>query len=201
MRKSENSGLPLFFNYQEFPVDAGYEFIQDFHLSWIIRCADDKFKMINSLLHEYAKRTVFSLINGFNNEVGFIIDKEMSNDFRISNIKTKRQWERIDLIAELEVEENSLSKKYVLNIENKWYTKISRDQLAIAKMKVERVYGNCEIINLVIFCDDYIIKNSNQKQLCKNSGYKYLTIEDIKDLTKMKKGEVTNNFLFDEYWF
>lgn len=202
MRKSENSGLPLFFNYEEYKVDAGYEFIQDFYLSWILRCADEKYKMINPKLHEYAKLTVFSLIYGFNNNDGYTVDKEMSDDFRVTNVKTKRQWERIDLIAELVVEENTLVKKYVLSIENKWYTYIGRDQLEKSRISIEKKYINFEIICLVIFCDNEMLKKDpSQKQKCKDNGYKFLSIGDIRQITKMEIGEVTNNALFDEYWF
>jgi hypothetical protein len=45
MNKSETSNLPKFDNYQEeCPCDYGYEVIQDFFLSWTLRCAEDKYK-------------------------------------------------------------------------------------------------------------------------------------------------------------
>ena len=39
---SSRLALPTFFNYSEEKTDNGYETMQDFFLSWIFRCSDEK---------------------------------------------------------------------------------------------------------------------------------------------------------------
>lgn len=196
-----NSGLPLFFNYKEDTVDLGYENLQDFFLSWTLRCADEKYKNTNPKLHEYARHAVFSLIHGKNEDDMYRLDAKISDDFRVKSIKTMRQVRRIDLIAEIKVEENSELTKYVFNIENKWYTPISNGQLESAKKAIREKYDEqYKIIDFVIYCDEEIIgKDPNERKKCSDNKYKYLTICDIKDYSNMK--EPTGNALFDEYWF
>ena len=44
--------LPKFFNYdEEGRTDNGYETIQDFFLSWTLRCSNLKYQKDNYLLH------------------------------------------------------------------------------------------------------------------------------------------------------
>lgn len=209
MNKSEK--LPLFFNYKEEDTDNGYETIQDFYLSWMLRCAEDKYKDQNSKLHEYARHTVFLLIYGDNDKDDKDIYKvkkenmELYDDFLVLNVKTKRQFKKIDLIAELDIQDKSGEKKYVLNIEDKWYSKPSDYQLTNSIKVTRKEYGNNEtiFIDLVIFGDYEIIKNQEVKQICKDNGFRFLTICDIKEEFKMSKKEAvtTGNALFDEYWF
>jgi len=212
MSNPEISRLPKFFNYKGEDTDNGYETIQDFYLSWMLRCADDKYKILNSKIHEYAKRTVFLLFYGQNNKDNnrfeidnkYEIDSIMDNEFRVLKVETWRQWKSIDLIAEIDIEVNNNLEKYVFNIENKWYTRIGNSQLETYKKIIEDEYRskNNTIINFVIFCDDEILyKDSNQIQKCKDNGYKFLTIGDVIMLSKMKEKGVTGNALFDEYWF
>lgn len=203
MGTTKTLGLPPFFNYKEENTDDGYESIQDFYLSWTLRCADEKYKNKNIKLHEYARNVVFSLIYGRNNnENRFIIDKEIGNDFQVINVKTKRQFKKIDLIAEIEIKENSDSIKYILNIENKFYSRINDSQLQNSSEIVENEYGNkgYKIIHLVIFCD-YTNLNEEVKRQCEKNNFSVLTIEDIKEFAGMEKGTETGNALFDEYWF
>ena len=205
MNDTEKLELPAFFNYKEEGTDDGYESIQDFFLSWTLRCADEKYRGQNSVLHEIGKQTVFFLMHGDNkNDSGYILEQKMSPDFRVTNVKTRRQLKKIDLIAEMEIEENSIKKKYVFNIEDKWYSSIRDGQLEYSKDTIITEYGNkgYEIINLVIFCDEEIIeRDSTQKLRCKTNGYKCLTIGDISEYTELKARGKTGNALFDEYWF
>lgn len=202
MAESDITELPEFYQYNEKDgrrVDSGFETIQDFNLSWILRCAEDNYQKTNLKLYEYAKFTVFFLIHGFNKDGDeFALEKEMSPGFKITRVKTRRQLGYIDIIAEITTEENSVSKKYVLSIENKWYTLIKDGQLEEYKKVIEKEYNSeVTIINLCIFCDHEKL-SENQKQLCRDNNYKFLAISDIQ--AKMKNGK-TNNALFDEYWF
>lgn len=207
----EKKGLPDFFNYKEENTENGYESMQDFFLSWSLRCAKEEYKLVNPLLNEYCRKIVYFLIHGENNlqnsDEYFDLKIDTFPDFKVKNVSTKRQWNRIDLLAEIEVEENEINKKYVLNIENKWYSSIIENQLEKSKSHVEEYYSNAdlngdkidEIVNLIIFCDhERLDNNENDIQHCINCGYKFLAICDLKRLVKLDSK--TNNYLFDEYW-
>ncbi len=147
--------VPPFFNYKEEKTDNGYETMIDFNLSWIFRWADEKFKDQNPRIHNFGKQSIFFLIYGQNINNKFVLDKKMDPDFRVFNVKTKRQFNRIDLLVECDIEHNLVRKKYILNIENKWYSPIHGNQL---ESSIEAIQNNFpkneyELINLVIFLD------------------------------------------------
>jgi hypothetical protein len=196
--------LPKFFNYNEEETDNGYETIQDFYLSWTIRCAMEEYKSVNYELNKYAKHIVFALVFGVNNKQ---IDYEIKNyeEIKIINVKTIRQLGYIDLLAKITIEKESEVKTYILNIENKWYSNIREKQLGNSKINAkkysDKLNTNVEIINLVIYRDYEIVKYEKTKQECINNDYKCLTIEDLKIYANIKNGKITNNALFDEYWF
>ena len=193
--------LPKFFNYDENNADSGYEAIQDFYLSWTIRCAEKQYEKIDSRLHQYAKAIVYALIHGKNEEGSFVCQQKGS--FEVTKVRAERQWKFIDLLAEVETIEDGQAKKYVINIENKWYSSIREGQLEKSKKHVEFEYGNQEIslIHLIIFGDYEKLKNPSIKALCTEKGYIYLTIEDLQDFANIKKIGATGNELFDEYWY
>lgn len=205
MQVNTNSNLPSFFynNVEdEFKTDQGYETLQDFYLAWTIHCADDKFKNINPKLHEYARRADFGLIYGCNDENdNFKLDKKPNDSFRIISVETWRQWKKIDLLAEIFIEEGSISKSFVLNIENKWYSALGNTQLEVYRQHVENEFSGKEnkIINLFITCDDVRSNYEVEKETCRKHHYSFLTIADINRIAEMN--ELTGNALFDEYWF
>lgn len=195
--------LPKFFNYKEEDTDNGYETIQDFFLSWTFRCALEDYKDTNTMLNLYAKEVVFALLNGENNIKGeFKTTTNMNSEFKVIKINTLRQKGQVDLIAIIEIESDLKKSKYVLNIENKWYTPIGKGQLEKSKKYVETKYQNehIEILHYVIFCD-YEKLDDTAKRRCQENGYKYLTIEDLKYASSMNTKGETGNALFDEYWF
>ncbi|PKP10444.1 MAG: hypothetical protein CVU09_07290 [Bacteroidetes bacterium HGW-Bacteroidetes-4] len=194
--------LPTFFNYEEEETDNGYETTQDFILSWTLRCALDKYKQVNPLINGYSKKALFFLLYGENTETlkEYLISKEYEDNFQVTFIKTYRQKHQIDLLIEVEVIEHSKAQKYILNIENKWYTKISKTQLAKSKEFIESEYSSNVYIkrHLVIFFEptfkDFDI------QMCKENKYKILTISNIDKYMDIDKLNATGNDIFDEYW-
>lgn len=195
--------LPHFFNYnEEGKADYGYEAIQDFFLSWTIRCSDEKYKEIDPKVHKYSKRIVQALLYGTSkNEDKVTVDINIE-DFTVCNVTTKRQKGQVDLIAEIKVEEKSETKTYILNIENKWYSNIRDGQLKKSKDYIENNYSTKEyaILHLVIFCDYEKLKDENVRKKCKEEEYRYLTIEDLQEFSEISEKGKTDNYLFDEYW-
>lgn len=199
MISSYTPSLPKFSNYREENCDAGYETLQDFFLSWTLRCADQKFKGANDKINEYARKTVFLLLFGDNSKDIYSLGCEMPTDFKVTNVQTKRQYKAVDLVALVTIEDkDNQSKQFALNIENKWYTSLKDHQLEKNKRQVESGFSDYEIINLFITCDNCRMNYTQEKKLCIQNGYKYVTIDDIVSITRM---EPTGNALFDTYWF
>jgi hypothetical protein len=203
MKKSE---LPSFFNYNiddEFLIDNGLETLQDFFLSWTLRCSEEKYQDINPTLYKYSRKAVYGLLFGINNEKGeFVINSKIDESFKVLKVLTRRQWKKIDLLLELTVVINSEKKHYILNIENKWYANLGEQQLKTYKNFVEEKFGldRYEIINLFITIDTCRKNYENEKKNCKENNYKFLTVGDIKKCMETKD-IVTGNDIFDEYWF
>lgn len=183
--------LPSFFKSKdENKLDLGYENLQDFFLSWTLRCAEENYKSVNQILHDYAKKILFKLI----------FDNPNANYF-VKEVKAWRQVNQIDLLLEVYLlDNNNIPQNYVLNIENKWYTNISDTQLVKYSEYIESEYKDrdFEVKNIVIFCDSEKLKDGSNLQKAMISNYSVTTVEDLKEVI----GEVkTDNYLFDEYWF
>lgn len=180
--------LPKFFDYDQDKVDAGYEALHDFFLSWTLRCASEEYTSVNFKVQQYAKKIILHLLK-LNDSPPLTID----------NVMTKKQTNHIDLLVEVTITDALNERKlYVLNIENKWYTPVSKTQLvkydAILKQKYHNT--NAEIVNIVLFPDYEKIEES--RALCEASAYTIEVFEDLKELLTDGK---TGNDLFDEFWF
>ena len=164
--------LPKFFNYKEDKVDAGYEALHDFFLSWTLRCAAENYAEVDKKVQRYAKRILLKLLNlqGF-------------NDNKVVKVVTKKQAGHIDLLVEVMIANHlNKSKLYVLNIENKWYTKVSETQLVKYVDILKHTYESAttEIVNVVLFPDYEKVEES--RAICEASAYRILTFEELIDL-------------------
>lgn len=194
--------LAKFDNYkEEGPCDNGYETIQDFFLSWTIRCSPINYKDADSKVQEYARRIVYALIFGNNRNDSFSIDGQISETFQVIQVTTKRQLSSIDLLAEVTTNEKGIEKKYVLNIENKWYSGLKPGQLKKYNEFVQNRFQGTENVNLFITCDDCRKNYDWEKEECRLNNYKYLTIGDLFSISRMSDDGHTGNTLFDEYWY
>jgi hypothetical protein len=194
--------LPKFNNYkEEGPCDDGYETIQDFFLSWTLRCSPDDYLNDNSKVQEYARRIIYILIFGHNKGESYSIDAPIPDNFRVKEVKTKRQLCNIDLIAEVIATDNGIERKYILNMENKWYSSLRSEQLKKYNDFVVNRFQGWNIVNLFITCDDCRRCYDEEKEVCKLNNYKWLTIECLFSISNMENDGQTGNSLFDEYWF
>lgn len=181
--------LPQFFNYEENKVDNGYEALHDFFLSWTLRCAVDQFVIVDEKVQNYAKQILLHLL--FN---------DAFRPCKINSIKTKKQLGYIDLLAEITIlNDNNVIENYVLNIENKWYSRVSDSQLKKYSNALADVYSNSnyKIISVVLFPD--YTKLEENRAVCNTHGYRMETFDNLKALIENKP--FTGNDLFDEFWF
>ena len=196
--------LPIFFNYdEEGPTDSGYETIQDFFLSWTLRCSKDGYKTDNFLINYYSKKILYALLYGKNTESTLAVDFSSFESFKVLEIKTKRQFKRIDLLAQIKVQIEDKIENYILNIENKWYSSIRENQLNdyIHIIQQNFDFTDNKLVNIVIFCDEEILKKDlSQIEKCLHHQYKFTNIAELAELAQIWDSE-TGNYLFDEYWF
>ena len=181
--------LPQFFNYDENKVDAGYEALHDFFLSWTLRCAVDDYATFENKVQHYSKRILLHLL--FENE--FTLCK-------IISVKTKKQLGYIDLLVEVTLQtETDELKEYVLNIENKWYSNVLDSQLKKYSQVLSDIYSNskAEIVSVVLFPDH--LKLEENREICEKYDYRMETFEVLKML--FENESYTENDLFDEFWF
>lgn len=183
------ANLPLFFNYKEENTDNGYETIQDFFLSWVLRCSAEEYNIDDNLVHKISKKITCKLLK--------ISD---AKSVVVKSVKTSRQWRHIDLLAEIITMEGAEEKKYALNIENKWYTSIRDNQLEKNLYYFSNKYKNDKWnkLNYLIFCDYEKIDNIT-KDKAKKNNYIILTICDLQE--EIGELESTGNSLFDAFWY
>jgi hypothetical protein len=80
---------PKFNNYNEEGTDNGYESIQDFFMSWTLRCSPSIFEESMPLVNEYARKIVFLLVMGkigSNNQ--YLVDMSQYSNFNITTVWT-----------------------------------------------------------------------------------------------------------------
>ena len=194
--------LPVFLNYnsEDKKKDSGYETIQDFFLSWTIRCAEEKYDTENPIVHNYAKKILAKLIfENSQHQPGFLVDGDFINKINFTKIKTQRQHSRIDLVVEIEYTYEAEHKAVLLSIENKWYTQTSVDQLSRYSNTIEKDFSSrfSHIEKVLIFLDESLI-SSYQKEIASQYFYKIFHIGELFDKSKEA---ITGNELFDSYWF
>jgi hypothetical protein len=197
--------LPAFFNYTEERVDSGYEMIQDFMLSWLLRCAHETYGEGDELIHGHGKSLLYALLFGRNDADGrFDVNVPELSPFKVHGMRTRRQWKGIDLLVDVDVSIGGQQKKFCLNIENKWYTLVRESQLPYYTACVRDHYDlqDREVVNVVVFCDDEIIKDHPaQLELCRANGYQMTSMCQLGLLCGIYEAGHTGNYLYDEYWF
>lgn len=163
-----NDNVPNIFSF------ATSELSQDAMFSWIIQWSDPKYKNKDHSLHEVACAFVRLLIG--------------QSDFLIEKIQVGRQWQNIDIWAE--INENS-----ILIIEDKTNTSIHDDQLERYKSVVEEEYNGKLIQQFFVYVKTGNEPLSTLKEI-ERKGYR--TISRI-DIIKCLENYNGNNYLLTNY--
>ena len=187
--------IPSFFN----DDSKGYdEIFVDFWLSWTIRCVNIISSDKSYLKVKEYSRKILSYCISKRQDVNFL------NNKNINKIRCWKQYStdngKIDLWFELEIE----NKKYALIFENKVNAKISKGQLEKYKKYIDNYYKNKDYEVIYIFLranDEYI---ENDEKICKKNGFVPILYSELQEATEAEKdGDwvMTENDLFDEFWF
>lgn len=145
------------------------------------------------------KRVIHRLITDNNgaNDIGQLSD--------INKVCVWKQWKRIDLIAEVDVNCDGELKKYVIVVENKAYTLIHDDQLSRYSNIIEDYYrGKGAIVRywVITFFDKDTTEYNTIKTQCEKAMGKWecLSFEEIAELTEDERQNGTGNNIIDEFW-
>lgn len=178
------------------------ELVVDFFLSWTLRIAGNK-ESKNKLLNKYSTQILSKLFFGTPKHI---------NHSEIDTIKVWKQWNNIDLTAELKLKDGT---KHALLMENKVYQSLSKDQLTNYKKIFFNHYKDKDFKLYYTFftCHDEVsvseikaCKEADSIEYENDTEFKAYTMDDvINSLTdendkKGKNGDLTENPLFDEFW-
>ncbi len=165
----------------------GYEAMLDFQLSWLLQVAKGH---NNTNLLLIARKVLLKLI-----------DRQNYTDAEIKRVDVWRQWNNIDVLAEIDVVINGKEEHHIVVIEDKAYTMIHNDQLKRYKKNVEGYYTHGEEPHywVITFFDDY---NKDKLDLlkkdCEKAEWNLLSFYDVIDWYKGMP--YTGSDLFDEFW-
>jgi regulator of RNase E activity RraB len=184
------SKMPHFF-YDDKNNSSEVELMIDYFISWTLRCSISN-QIENNKVKEYSKKILLFLLKAH-------IDDNNFENIIIKKVKTWKQWENIDLIAEVEIEENNTIKKYILVFENKLYSKLHDNQLNKYIEIVEKEYEekNDKIVYIYLTGSDNI--PDEDLKLCIKENYNAYTVQDLRN--SFGDVEESGNYLFDEFWF
>jgi hypothetical protein len=188
--------MPSLFMNDDSEGDHGKEAMLDFQLSYLLRIANTYEDG-----SELAKRVLMKMIG----ETPKIDSYGWVENLNLKSVKVWKQWQRIDLIAEVEADCGSGMKHHVIVVENKAYTGIHDDQLSRYAETIEDYYKDKDVQMhyWVITFFDSDTENyeaiANQCQEAKGR-WKCTSFEDLIDLTEEERQKGTYNQIIDEFW-
>jgi hypothetical protein len=193
--------LQSMFMNDETEGDHGKEAMLDYQLSYLLRLASTYETGFG-----LGQRTLLKLIEEKYqlNEIGYI------DNVNFISVKVWKQWQKIDLIAEVEVDFDfggykSNIEHHVIVIENKAYTGIHDDQLSRYSQVVEDWYKDKDVkihYWVVTFYDNDTNEFEAISNQCHeaNGNWKCISFEDVVDLTDDERVSGTGNEIIDEFW-
>jgi len=184
-----DTNMPLFFEDKSSNLD--HELLLDYFLGWTLRCSNEKVE--DYKVKEAAKRIL-----------SFLIYDKLEN-FEVISVETWKQWNKIDLSAEVILTKSNTTEKYAILFENKMYTHVHSNQLNRYKEIFEKFYSNpknnkTDYKRIYVFLTCFYNECDYEVDFieCKKHNYKPYSFGWLKTKTKI---EATGNYLFDEFWF
>lgn len=177
----------------------GYEVMLDFQISWLMRLAAET-NVEKKKLHQISKEVLLRLI-------------ELSDtpNVDIKKVDVWRQWERIDVTAEVEVVVNGETQHHLVVIEDKAYTMIHDDQLSRYAETVSAYYSGRRKEHykihywVITFHDEgteYWEKLKRDCEDCKIVKWELLNMYDVIGWSNENKEKFKDigSDLFEEFW-
>lgn len=184
--------------------DGNAETMMDYIISWTLRRADVECSEEKPRLYNHCRHIL-----------GTLLGIEVTDQVIFKSVKVWKQWVRIDLSVELELEIGGKTTKHAILIENKYYSPLHdataedrtrKSQLAVYRetfdshyQKEEQEGRHWEKHYVLITC----IKRSDEKFVIYNDAIKYdFTIYHLKELVKKENDKYTDteSDIFNEFW-
>lgn len=165
----------------------GYEAMLDFQMSWLLQVAKGYY---NAQLLPIARKVLLKLI-----------DRKDYANVEINRVDVWRQWNNIDVLAEIDVTINGKEEHHIVVIEDKAYTMIHDNQLVRYKKIVDNHYTHGEQLHywvITFFDDSDKDKLDLLKQDCTDAKWGLLSFYDVIDWYEGMP--YTGSDLFDEFW-
>lgn len=174
----------------------GKEAMLDYQLSYLLRMANTY-----ESGSELAKRVLMKMIG----KTPKIDSYGLIENLRLKSVKVWKQWQRIDLIAEVEANCGSGMKRHAIIVENKAYTGIHDDQLSRYAESIEDYYKDKDVQKhywVITFFDSDTENYKTIETKCREAKgpWKCTSFKDLIDLTKEERHEGTYNEIIDEFW-
>lgn len=176
----------------------GYEAMLDFQMSWLMRLAAKK-NIKKEKLHKISQEVLLRLIR-----------LDGATDIEIEKVEVWRQWEHIDVIAEVMIRKNGSEERHLVVLEDKAYTMIHDDQLNRYAETVCAYYTGVHrpkynIHYWVITFHDRDENNKCWKMLkseCEKAEWGLLSFYDVIGWSKDREDDFKElgSDLFEEFW-
>lgn len=151
---------------------ATSELSHDAFFTWLLQWADPRYSILNYEVHDLGKAFL-----------KLVLDDKYAEDIdHLQSVKADRQWENIDVWAEVVCKNKSI----LLILENKTYSAEHSDQLIRYKKTGEQF---CNENNFELSCAYVKIGSETQKTIraIKEKGYKTISRLDLLDLITVKE--------------
>lgn len=179
-----------FFMLDQSKGSHGIEKLIDYQLSWVMRIpANPNIKKQKPILYKNCRSILFQLMGcDDHNQL-------------VKSVAVKKQWKRIDLIAEVVIEKDNIEKNYVIVQEHKAYTPIHDNQLVRYKTIIDEHYdskqwGEERVFNVFTIAEPNTNLYHKIETACQDAGWKLICYEDLQFPIKPD----TESDLFNEFW-
>lgn len=175
--------------------DPGREILLDYELSWVLRMAADA-NCPPRLKHQ-CRYILFKLLG-----------IEKYQDIEIEKVYVWKQWNKIDLIADIYLVQNGVKSLHVLLIEDKAYSKMKENQRDEYPQLVKNAYNTYDkykgfrdykLHQVLVTCfnSDEPDYESLSKIISVDENWSIVSVGDLPDDTV---NEMTESDLFNEFW-
>ena len=169
-------------------------------VAWTLMCASEEgAKEYGEKLSNYGKEILFFLLFGKEDY------RNKLDNWSVKSIKNWREWQRVDILAEITLSNKESEEKYALFIEVKAYSRTSEKQLKSYREACERYdyesKGFKEKFVVLGAWDDTCA--DADKECCDAYEFSICTFQDIVENIFSEDGVnfvSSGNCLFDEFW-
>ena len=177
--------------------DHGLEAILDYELSWVLRMVVDKECRENKpRLYHQCRHILFTLIG-----------MSDSPDINIKVVEVWKQWNRMDLVADVYMEINGKKELHVILAENKAYTMMKQNQRDDYPRDIKdeydtnlryKDYRDYKLHQVLVTC--FCTDDENYLQQAEFINGTDWSIKSVEELPDWSAEEQTESDLFNEFW-